>query len=1000
MRSGLKIIVFFSLILFSDGMFLYAKDMTPDSKKNDFLIKKWTTENGLPQNTVTSIIQTRNGYLWLGTFGGLARFDGVKFTVFDSASVPVMKSNRILSLFEDEWDRLWIGTELGEVYIKDKDGFHLFSTESAIDRVTVTAIVADDTNHIFLSSDTGIERYTLDNAGEVTPGSGIVLTNERTFGLYKHPNGSVWARVQGNVFKIEDIRLTPLDPAEYPITHDILSLDFAPDGSMLYGGGDQLGVASKAGLRKLLSLDPDVRSTGFAIKSNGDSYWLLQANRLFEFKGAETVRHDLNKYIGSSSRSIFFDREGNLWLGMNGDGLIRLTRRKVDSLSEIQGFDHTSNFAMAEDGDGAVWIAGRALQRLKDGKVTKFKSLKGGGNFPVLRTLAFDVDGRLWVAGTSGIFYFESGQLIPKFEFVDSEIFCLYFDNDGILWAGGRDGVWRFSGEDSTHFNIENGLPNNSVHYIMQTRDGTIWIGTVGGVCSYRNGLFSALTSENGLSGNDVRAIHEEEDGSIWLGTYGGGLSRIRDGKIVSITAKDGLYDNFVSRILADDEDRLWILGNLGVFAVRREELTEVADGTRSVLTCVVFDSSDGIRSSEANGGHQPAGIKKKDGELLFPMLQDIVVIDPKQISQDAPSIIIESARSRQHLGQPVAGPLWLDGSGVVHVNESSRNLDISFTGLSFAKPEKIRFYYKLEGLDEDWTDAGAIRNAFYPYIPPGSYTFFVKAVNANGVWSDQEASISIEVAKSFWQTSWFLALVLTVVAIAIVMAYRFRVQRLRARQVRQETFSKGLMNAHESERQRIATELHDGLGQNLLIIKNLARTDTSVDIDPQEMRSNLVQISEIAAETLNETREIVGNLSPQNLRRFGLSASIGNMIEQVQKATGVRIETNIADIDETFSKESELSIFRIVQEGLNNIIKHSESPRGRILIGKTSDFVTVQLEDYGHGFDVDPILNSDGYGAGFGLRSMVQRVNLMGGEINIESVKGEGTKIVIKLVL
>jgi len=339
-----------------------------------------------------------------------------------------------------------------------------------------------------------------------------------------------------------------------------------------------------------------------------------------------------------------------------------------------------------------------------------------------------------------------------------------------------------------------------------------------------------------------------------------------------------------------------------------------------------------------------------------------------------------------------------IDGSNSISIPTGQRDLEIRFTGLSFTKPESTRFYYKLDGVDSDWTDAGTRRTAFYPFIPPGSYTFQVKAVSANGVVSANTAVLSVVVDKYFWQTWWFTAVVLFAAMFVGILFYQYKRDQIEARRLRDVEFAKQLLNAQETERGRIATELHDGLGQNLLILKNWAQLGLDAAEDPAEVRGHLRQISETAAQSIDEARAIVRNLSPQNLKRFGLTEAIRNMVEQLQSSSGVLFNVSIENIDGIYPGQGELSIYRIVQECLNNIVRHSESPRGDIKITRSSDGLSIIISDYGKGFRTNAYLGSDESQRGFGVRSIIQRVQLLGGEVNFESRISEGTTIRIKL--
>jgi signal transduction histidine kinase/ligand-binding sensor domain-containing protein len=960
---------------------------------DDFLISKWTTDNGLPQNTVTSIVQTQDGYLWVGTFGGLARFDGVKFTVFNSANTPTLESNRVLSLFEDKWARLWIGMDSGEVYVMDNGEVLRFSPDPQISRRNPWAMIADDEGYFYISSDSGLERYTFDGAGQVVQGSMRLLSTEETYGLCRHPDESIWVRIRGKISKIEGDRLVPPNPESYSVPINILRFDFAQDGSLIGAGANNVGISSGPAFREVLRFETGGSQAGFAVKAIDGSFWLQDRDRLIQFNGDSTTAHELKGSISSGSRTIFQDIEKNIWIGSNGDGLIRLTRKNIGSAIEIDGIDVSANNAIIEDTDGVIWIGGRFLQRLENGKVTKLSMLRGGESFPLIKALALSDSGKLWVGGATGLYRIDDNQLVAIPEFEQRDLFSLFFDQSGILWVGGRDGLWKYENGSATHFTINEGLANNNVHFITQTRDGTIWVGTAGGVSRLSDGKISNITIQDGLSSNIVRAIEETDDGSVWLGTYGGGLSRIRGGQISTVSSQNGLNDDFISRILRDEFGRFWLLGNLGISSFYKDDLDQVADGKKAVIAGLSYDRSDGMVSSEANGGHQPAGLKSHDGRLWFPMLRDIVIVDPGKSGSFPPRVVIEDTNSTISGEKERRVTRLTRNDEVVNVSENVRNLEINFTALSFTKPEKLSFFYKLEGLDEEWTVARGRRTAFYPYLPAGNYRFVVRAINADGIWSEP-VGIEIQVAERFWESRWFASLMAIAALLLVAIVFWIRLEQLRARHLRKIEFARQLINAGEQERRRIATDLHDGLSQKLIMIKRWAELGSKQSHrDGSGENEYLERIEAVASESIDETRTIIQNLGPQNLTRFGLTESIVTITEQVEEAFGIVFDKDVDNIDGFLDDEAELSLYRMAQETINNVIKHSGSPRGRVVLKKENSNIVYSVTDYGAGMGRD----RDG---GNGLRNLEERADLLGGSVSIESKIDEGTKVTIIIPL
>jgi len=998
MASRLQILILLSVIVLSVSEGALAVSKIVEAKTSDYLIKKWTTEEGLPQNTVTSIVQTSDGYIWLGTFGGLARFDGVRFTVFDSINAPSLKSNRILSLYEDKWKRLWIGTETGEVYSFHSNTFTEFQPFPGGKRLTVWQFLEDGQGGFYISSDAGLEKVTFDEKGAVIPGSELVLTKAHSYKLAKSNDGQVWTLVEGTAFAVEGDTLVSAASRGLILPKDLQKIDVQDDGTKTVISMTGLGSIDDGKYREILPLDPKFHLTSLTTSSRRNELWFQQVDELYELHTGQAIKRDIGEYVTGGSRAIFFDNEDNIWLATNADGLVRLSRKKIDLLSDLGGFETVDSYCIAEAPDGTVWVGGLDLLKVNGGKVERVKRPMIGADYQLVKALAFDRDGAMWIGGSGGLSVMRNGEITPIPSFGTRLVHSIFFDRDSVMWGGGPDGLWNFRDSKFTHYTTNDGLVGNSIHYITQTKDGTIWIGTKNGITKLRNGRFENFSSDHGLSGEFVRDIVEDGDGTMWIGTYGGGINRIHDGKVTAITTVHGLLDNFVSRILVDNDGKFWILGNLGIFSVNRDDLNSVADGRKSKLVGSVFGVADGMKSSEASGGHQPAGTKTRDGRLWFPMIKDVVTIDPKVGNKTPPKVLIEGASTRSDDARSLPATLDIREGDSISIPTGQRDLEIQFTGLSFTKPEGIRFYYRLDELDNDWTDAGFRRKAFYPYLPAGNYTFHVRAVNAMGIMSENTATLRISVDKPFWRTWWFLLLTLTGAMFAGFLLYRFKMEQIKAERLKEIEVSKQLLSAQEVERERIASELHDGLGQNLLILSNWAQLGLDATDDPVEVREHLLQISETAAQSIDETRAIVRNLSPRNLKRFGLTEAIRNMIEQLHGSTGVVFESKIDNIDRLYSAESELSIYRIVQECLNNVIKHSESPRGRVSITRSSDGLEIVIEDYGKGFAAQDYREYGETKRGFGVHSIVQRVRLLGGDINFESRPSEGTTIQIRL--
>ena len=623
------------------------------------------------------------------------------------------------------------------------------------------------------------------------------------------------------------------------------------------------------------------------------------------------------------------------------------------------------------------------------------------------QSLFEDGAGRLWIGSIGGVSYLENGKFYDFTEKLnltigDYDFWDIHQDRSGAFWFATNKGLIKHENGATTRFTTADGLPGNDVKIIHEARDGALWIGTYSGLAVLSAGFpdnresrlkagLKIFTERDGLAGNHIRSIYEDENGVMWIGTYDGGLSRFKDGVFTNYTTENGLFSNGVFQILPDERGNFWMSGNQGIYRVSRAALNDFADGKIMRIVSSVFGKSDGMLNTECNGGRSPAGIKTHDGKLWFPTQDGAAIINPEFVLSNslAPPVVIESVIIDNHPNEI--------RQSVVEIQPGQNNLEIHYTGLSFIKPEQIQFRYKLEGLDENWTDAANRREAYFPYLPPGNYTFRVIAANSDNVWNEQGAAISIVVKPAFYQTWWFLILCSLAIGLLVFWLYQRRLNEIRHRQFAQEDFSRRLINAHESERRRIAAELHDSLGQSLAMIKNSAVFGSQSVEDLPSAKEYLAEISTETAHAIAEVREISYNLRPYLLDRLGLTKAIVSLFNKIADNSALKIISDIEDIDGIFENEAELSIYRIIQESLNNILKHAEATEIKVSLAKTERSVSLKIQDDGKGFAVKAKSETKHRG-GFGLLGMSERVRMLGGTISVESAMNKGTMIAIEL--
>jgi signal transduction histidine kinase/ligand-binding sensor domain-containing protein/DNA-binding response OmpR family regulator len=850
-----------------------------------FVHEAWGIDDGLPINEVNDLVQTRDGYLWLATFDGLVRFDGVRFTVYNIANSPGLPSNRIVDLFEARDGGLWLRTE-DNLPVRFKDErFRVYRGGTAGDFRGVLIYQEEDgavwvgtTQHVYhLVEDSlipipgprigrTVSALVRGRSGELwigTVGGGLLLYRDgeltrytteeglpsnRVEALHLDPSGALWVGTERGVSVLRDGRVETLtdDGAPWPrLTWMIASDSIA--GVHWFGTEDGV-FAYRAGRIEPYPLSGeiprDVFSRQYVIQRGPDGQLWIAAGRQLYRNGEPVWQGDL------PIREFLWDHEGSLWIA--GDGLHRL---KPSLFTVIGGPEGAVEgvYPIFQDRDGALWFGSlrQGLTRYRDGVVATFGAEDGLP--PTIFSLGEDRDGTLLVGQwEGGLCRFTGSRCAPigrdggpgvgqGFGFIKA----IHTDRHGSLWVGTLLGLFR---RDTTgrwaRFTMEDGLTSDFVRAITETRDDELWFGTNGGgVIRLRDGRFDGLTSAEGLSSDLVRSIHEDADGVLWIGTEGRGLNRVvaapklRDASITVLRQQDGLYDDVIHQILEDDYGRFWMSTNRGIFSVARDELEAFAAGTQTQVHSLVYTERDGLRNPEANGGMQPAGIKARDGRLWFPTMAGAAVVDPARIrSNDVPPPV-----TIEHLTS--AGATVGSVEDVLALDADQRDFEIEYTALSFLAPENVRFRYRLEGFNDEWVEAGTRRRAFYTNVPAGRYTFRVIATNNDGVWNEEGASIAVSVAPHFYETAWFVGLVLVGVVVAGVGGVRWRLRYLEKRQrelrvlvdarTQELVFEKEASEESrlEAERQRLeADRLREVAEQARLTIETQARVVQELD--------------------------------------------------------------------------------------------------------------------------------------------------------------------------
>lgn len=753
----------------------------------------WTTDNGLPQNGVREITQTPEGYLWFTTFDGLVRFDGIRFTTFNKSNTKGIINNRFTGLFGDTDGTLYATTMEDGILTVVRNGVFTSYNSDQVPGHYISKIEhpADAPLRVLVEDEDRTTRswYSLSNGKFEFSEKLEKYTNDF---VYNGKFGTKWTFTTGGITEERDGSETffPLDLSKVDYRVNVFE---DRDGNMWLSHNEVFCLRNG-------ELHTYGKETGLPENSIYHSFWQEEDGSVWLASGGASsatvgliqIKDDVVSIWGSehglnagSIQDVFHDREGSIWLATDR-GLIRRRTQVIQGYSKKDGIVHSEVYPLYRDRQENIWIGtSKGLSIYREGKFEPVPLKPPSPDTPSdetwqegrmsVQSLWEDPNGRMWVGLNGGIYTVKDG--VATIQYKGSHVFAIRSDRDGNVWAATNKGLLRFRDYQVTgQFSVKDGLPNEFMTTIFEDSKGGLWFGGFGGLSKFENGTFANYTSKDGLAGNYVRTIYEDSTGTFWIGTYDEGLSRFKDGKFVNYKEPDGLYNSGVFAIEEDRAGYFWISSNRGIYRVKKDELNDFAEGRIAKINSVGYGKEDGMLSNECNGGRQPASLQDRDGKIWFPTQEGIAIVDPSAERPNplAPNVVIEEVLSqRQAIG-------FRSG---VSIEPGHEDLEIRYTGISTIKPEQIKFQYKMDGHDEDWIDAGTRRMANYSYLPPGNYTFRVRAANSDGVWTTKDAEIKVELWPYFYQTRAFIFLLVLVGAVGLLLVWKFSVHQLESRE-------------------------------------------------------------------------------------------------------------------------------------------------------------------------------------------------------------------------
>ena len=780
--------------------------LDPAKAITQFTHSAWVMEDGLPQNSIRAIAQTNEGYLWLATQAGLVRFDGVRFTVYNTVNTPALTNSNVMALLAAEDGTLWIGTHGGGLTRLKNGTFTTYTTGDGLSHDVIFTLYEDRSRNLWIGTHGGgLSRWR--NGSFTTFSTKDGLSHNFVRAIYEDRQGDMWIGTDGGgLNRFSGGRFTVFGKQHGLPSNIILSVNEDRDGGLWVGTYDGGVSRRRDGKFTSYSVKDGLPSNAASVlfRDRDGSLWVgTHGGGLSRWEDGTFV--SLTTQYGLSDggvRSIYEDHEGSLWIGTTGAGLHRLKDGKFTTFTTQEGLSSNLAYPIREDRAGNIWIGTEAggLNRLSGRRVTTFSTKDGLANDYVW-SIHEARDGTLWFGTGGGLSRFKDGRfttLTTRDGLANNMVWAVYESRDGSLWIGTfGGGLSRLKDGRFTVYTSDHGLPDTAVRAIQEDSAGTLWIGTnSGGLGRFAEGRFTTVTTEDGLSSNVVRSLYADEQGNLWIGTLGGGLNRLKDGRVTAYTTRNGLFDDVIWLILEDGLGNLWMSSSRGIFRVSKKDLNDFADGRIPSIASVAYGKADGVKSSQGVGGSQSVGWKARDGRLWFSTFKGVSVVDPQRLMTNTvpPPVIIE---------QIVVDGVTLAADA--RVPAGRERFEFHYTGLSLLAPEKVRFKYKLEGLDRDWIDADKRRVAYYTNIPPGGYRFRVLASNNDGVWNETGAARAFDVAPHFYQTYLFYALCLGAALMLGRPLYFLRVKQLKTRQAELETIveerTRQLTNAQEIAR-------------------------------------------------------------------------------------------------------------------------------------------------------------------------------------------------------
>lgn len=959
----------------------------------DYNTRVWQIEDGLPHNIVQAITQSHDGYLWIGTREGLACFDGAHFQ-----TVALTHSNlnpSVTALMESKDGTIWIGTDVSGLFRLRDGQVERCENPAGELNFNVQDIQEGGDGGIWITSSRKIFRW---GNGKMVQAAEFRSEQQN---LCVDSNGAVWTVGNGMLRclaggETNHLSQTPRLP-EYA-----RRLYRDTDGSFWMGVGNGVTQLKDGKIKTYRKADGPPGFVSVIFRNSAGTMWVGTYSGISRFIDGKFVDQGDSDAPAYRVYAIYEDREHNLWVGSE-EGLTRLTPKVFKTITKKNGLTLNTVATVCASPDGRVWISawGGGLNCWANGEISALTKSNGLSS-DFIMAMCVGRDGSLWAGGDYGsaLNHIQDGKISIYGEAQGftarstTATTALYEDAQGVLWIGSRELLQRWDGTNFSSSTTKDGLSHQKINAICGGADETVWIGTEGGLTRYHAGRFENLSKTDPRLDAPILSLYEDADNILWIGTRGHGLLHLKNGAFNGFTSDEGLFSDAIYSILEDNYRNLWLNSSRGIFRLKKTEIEAVIHGQRSTVSSISYGKADGILSSgQYREVTQPSACKDTAGRLWFRTTQGVAVVNPDQIKSNElppPVVIQEILADRQPVG---ASSFGLHTTGQITVKPGRGELEIHYAALSFRAPEKNQFRYKLEGVDLDWVEAGTRRVAFYNNLRPGRYKFQVQACNNDGLWNETGAWVLLTFKPHFWETRWFLAMIILgamgVVGGSARYITRRRLERRLALLEQQ--------HAVEKERARIARDMHDELGAKLTRISFQGAMARRCLENPPDTDQHIAKMSETARELVLSLDQIVWAVDPEN-------DSLESLANYICRYAGEFVENSPIDCkfsiprklpSRHLSTEVRHNIFLAVKEALNNVLKHSGAKHVLLTISAGADRFEVAIADDGHGMSGEPDVPAGGARrVGHGMVNMRERLASINGMFELKSKPGQGLEV------